>query len=552
MAAPVVSQASYYDDQDTFNVDFDQLYSTFIVAIDNIRSHYNGLAPNSQQLNTPQYQESRCHAFFRMVGFPVVSDANNFHSPGFDPNLNVDSASAALYAKIDAAIIANNSIINQSAAREQVPIDFNGVFSNGGLNAQAVMFGSVFVRSIGNQFTGSNTNPLTADVAQTQVINDRVSQVSSFYGPGGFLSTTTISGYPILTSRHFLKPFIVDPKIDGYVRPTKSRICAPFLIDKSQTKIFQSSNGVADTLSRPYLERVISVRYNNMNVASETTAGGSVVQGIINQILSDDKVVDQSLVDTANNALGQLYSDQLVVYNNYFKIMRVLIDTLVSEIRNVQYIMQNINFNPIPSPKTGVEGGTNGGQIGSPSLPNDPLAVNNKIGERNIVAQMQKQALNTVILDAGLQGIPDPGDFVFSNLNDTVFSMNNNIQQSYVDNIEQLTNLRTQAGNTGIDSLRNIEIIMGEFSGIGLIDMIAIQAALWIMPGNSLLGLIDNRAFTRMTTYRKEINLNGASQNDVITSLTDFQSSLSTTYLLIQAYFNSKYDGSAYSAPGTT
>lgn len=558
MAAPnaqqVMPQTSYYDDQDTFSVDFDQLTATFITAIDNIRSHYNGLAPSSQQLNTPQYQESRCHAFFRMIGFPVVVDKNNFHSPGFDPNLNVDSASAASYAKIDASFASNNTLTGLSSAREQVPIDFSGIFSNGGLNAQAVMFGSTFVRSFGNQFTSSNTNPLTADNSgQVQAVQDRVTQVNNFYGPGGFVSATTlVSGFPILTSRHFLKPFIVDPRIDGYIRPTKSRICAPFLIDKSQTKIFQSSNGVADSLPRPYLERVISVRYNNDNVTSETTPGGSAVQDIINQILSDDKVTDQSLVNTANNALGQLYSDQLIVYNNYFKIMRVLIDTLIDEIRNVQYIIQNINFNPIPSPKTGVEGGINGGQIGSPSLPDDPLVVNNKIGERNIIKQMQKQALNTVILDAGLQGIPDPGDFVFSNINDTVFSINNNIKQSYVDNITKLTDLRTQAGNSGITSLQNIELIMGEFSGIGLIDMIAIQSALWIMPGNSLLGLIDNRAFTRMTTYRKEININGASQNDIITSLTDFQTSLMTTYLLIQAYFNSKYDGSAYSAPGTT
>src|SRR5271163_4205243 len=142
----VVPQAVYYDNQDTFSLDFDQLTATFVTAIDNIRSHYNGLAPNSQQLNTPQYQESRCHTFFRMIGFPVVVDVNNFHSPGFDPNLNVDSASLASNGKIDAAFIANNTLTGLSSSREQVPTDFNGIFSNGGINAQAVMFGSVFVR----------------------------------------------------------------------------------------------------------------------------------------------------------------------------------------------------------------------------------------------------------------------------------------------------------------------------------------------------------------------------------------------------------------------
>jgi len=562
MAPPVVPQAVYYDNQDTFSLDFDQLTATFITAIDNIRSHYNGLAPNSQQLNTPQYQESRCHAFFRMIGFPVVVDQNNFHSPGFDPNLNVDSAGLASNAKIDASFSSNNAltVLSQAAAsnsREQVPIDFSGIFSNGGINAQAVMFGSVFIRSFGNQFTAANTNPLLGDKAEVQTIQDRITQVNNFYGPGGFQSqTATVSGYPILASRHFLKPFIVDPRIDGYIRPGKNRMCAPFLVDKSQTKIFLASNGVADSLPRPYLERVISVRYNNQNVASPTTPGGSVVQGIINQISSDNTTTEQNLVNTANNALGQLYSDQIIVYDNYFKIMRILIDTLVNEIKNVQSVMGQINFNPIPSPKTGVEGGLNGGQLGSVPLPGDPLSVNNNHGkgwERDIIKQMQNQILNTVILDAGLQGIPDPGDFVFSNINDSVFSINNNIQQSSVDNLAQLTDLRTQAGNSAITSLQNIELIMGEFSGIGLIDMVAIQAALWIMPGNSLLGLIDKRAFGRITTKnRPDINLNGATQNDVITSLTDFQSSLIITYNIIQDYFNNKYNGAAYSAPGTT
>lgn len=549
----VVPQPIYYDDQDTFNLDFNQLYSSFITAVDNIRSHYNGLAPNTQQLNTPQYQESRCHAYFRMMGFPVVATDGTYHSPGFDPNLNVDSSSMGQYANIDSKITSTTSITGQSQAREQVPIDFNKVFTNGGINAQAVMLGSVYIRSFGSQFSG--TAPLTADPAQVQTVNERITAVSNFYGPGGFTNTSInppATGYTFLTTRHFLKPFTVDPRIDGYVRPTKSRICAPFLVDKSQTKIFQASNGVSDSLQRPYIERVITVRYNNQNVTSQSTPGGQTVQNIINQILSDDKVTDQSLVSTASNALGQLYSNQLIVYNTYFKIMRIIIDTLVSEIRNVQYIIQNINFNPIPAPKTGVEGGTNGGQLASPPLPGDPLFPNNKEGERNIITQMQKQALNTIILDAGLQGMPDPGDFVFSNLNDIVFSVNNNVQQSYVENIQQLTNLRNQAGNSGITSLQNIEIIMGEFSGIGLIDMLAIQAALWIMPGNSLLGLIDKRAFTRMTAYRTDINLNGATQNAILQSLADFESSLTTTYQLIQAYYNSKYDGSAYSAPGTS
>ena len=102
----MVDQLSFYNDQDIFNSDFDYLYETFISSIDRIRSHYNGLA-NSKELNTPQYQESRCSAFFRRIGFPVVADGNNFHSPGFDPNLNTEKDARDNYKKIDDSIIEN-------------------------------------------------------------------------------------------------------------------------------------------------------------------------------------------------------------------------------------------------------------------------------------------------------------------------------------------------------------------------------------------------------------------------------------------------------------
>src|ERR1700733_3501396 len=96
------TQQQYKSDQDIFNIDFDQLYTNFITPVDAIRSHFNALVPSSQELNTPQYQESRCHAFYRMVGFPVVADDGDFYSPGYDPNLNVDSDSLAAYQKIAA------------------------------------------------------------------------------------------------------------------------------------------------------------------------------------------------------------------------------------------------------------------------------------------------------------------------------------------------------------------------------------------------------------------------------------------------------------------
>src|ERR1019366_5684882 len=98
-------QDKYQNNQDVLDVNFEDLYNSFITPIDLMRSHYNALVLNSQDLNTPQYQESRQHAFYRMIGFPVVADANNFYSPGYDPNLNLDIASITTNKKISDIII---------------------------------------------------------------------------------------------------------------------------------------------------------------------------------------------------------------------------------------------------------------------------------------------------------------------------------------------------------------------------------------------------------------------------------------------------------------
>lgn len=539
------NQIDYFNDQETFSLDFDQLESSFLTPIDNIRSHFNALTPNPQDLNTPQYQESRCHAFYRMIGFPIVAPGgSSFCSPGFDPNINLNPSAASAYQSTVNAFSNNITLTNQSKQREQVPIFYSKIFAAGGLNSQGDALGSMFVRSFANQF--SSTGPLETDPAQQQDVPERMDTVFKFYGPQGFSLENTIS-FQSLLSQHYLKPFIVDPRIDTAVKPIKNKICAPFLKDKSQTKIFKSSDGSSDSLQRPYIERVISVRFNNQNLAGQQSA--QYIQTLLSDIRNNNNQVDPDLLAATSDPDSQIYNNELVIFNNYYKIIRIVIDELVSSIRDVQSVRQNINFDPIPSTKTGVEGGVDGGGKLASITPNDP---NNKKWETNIITMMQNQAINNAILDAGLQGVPDPGDFAFSNLDDSVFSMQKNIQQSYEDKISKLTGYRNQLGDGGITDLRNIEIIMGEFSGIGLIDMLAIQAALWIMPANSLLGLIDSNAFSRMKQYRPDIVIGSATQNAILTSLTDFESTLKTIYLLIQHYYDSIYNGSASSAPGTS
>ena len=535
-----VPQINYYSDQETFNLDFEALTQSFIQPIDNIRSHFNGLVNNNTNLNTPQYQESRCHTYYRMIGFPIVDPSNlNFYSPGYDPNLNTDAAGLARNLAIANNIVNNKAnydfVNNQLNPRENIPNMYSALWAAKSVFAEAVYLGSSYIRSFDRQF-GSVVNPFALNKNQVQLIQERNADIFSFFDDElqSFVNDKALNS--LLSSNHLLAPFVTDPRIDSSIRPIKNRIAAPFLFDKSQTKLFSG-----DYVQRPFIERVISVRFNNSNVMLNT--GGQTLQDIINQINNNPNITDPNLVALGSNPIGQAYSSNQVIFQNYYKMVKIVIEELVDQIRQVQDIRQNINFQPIPDPKLGPESGLPANTLNT-AIPNDP---NNTQIENQIVQLQQKQIVNDAILDAGLQdGVPDPGDFAFSNIDDIVGDSTKNLKKSYQESISSLMDARDQVGNDGITALQNIEIIMGEFSGIGLIDMIAIQMALWILDPASTLGLIDNRARDRIK-LRKDINVKNIIPNSIDISLENFQLVLANVYVLIQKYYDSLVSGSAYS-----
>jgi hypothetical protein len=519
------TQGKFFDDQDIFEVDIDDLFSKLITPIDQIRSHFNAIANNTQELNTPDYQESRCSAFYRMIGFPVVAASNNFYSPGYDPNLNMNSDSLSAYANIAIAVLSNSDFVrNQLDPRElNVEKAYKKVFSAGGVSSSALVIASSFIRSFEKQFT-DDILPLSFDKSQVQVINTRTKVLSTFYKD----QAATIAGLKsLLNSNHYLKPFVVDPRIDASVRPAKNRICAPFLLDKSQTQIVNSPNGASVALKRPYIERVISTRFNNRNITLDNQ--NEFVLSIINLIQTDDNILDPTLVNMVSNQLNSLHNSELVVFNNYFKIIRAVIEHLHASVIEIEYIRNTINWQPIPNTKLGIEGGA----ILNTVDPSDP---NNLSLEKDIVLTTQRKYLDEAAFDLGVSNA-DLGDFAFSNIDDTVFNAVKNVSKSYDTQLDKLNNSRNSLGNRGITAIKDIEVIMGEFSGLGLLDILAIQAALWIMPANSLLGLIDLRAFSRLK-LRKDIKSDALTQNDVIASLTDFEKTLRTIYVIMQKYIN--------------
>src|SRR5262249_25715358 len=98
-------------------------------------------------------------------------------------------------------------------------------------------------------------------------------------------------------------------------------------------------------------------------------------------------------------------------------------------------------------------------------------------------------------------GQPSPADFglpvpkvTFGP--DTTDGFGDNANQ----NLESLTIKRNKILTEANECLKLIEIVMGDFSGLGLCDIIAIISSLNIMSLENLLGFLDEDAQNRMFT----------------------------------------------------
>lgn len=520
---PTPPREIHTDDQDIFDLSIDKMVVSLLQPIDAIRSQTAG----------DGFLESRLNAFYRMIGFPVVKGPLEFFSPGYDVNVNTDGTALLERQAIINSVAKNKQLISQQLnPRELVFKNYSRIFAAGGFNAKAVALGSLFIRSFENQF--GSTEPLQFDSKQTQSVDERTKHLEQFYSvsPEQTELFGILKSKNFLTSTHPLKPFIVDPRIVVY--PDTNLVAAPFLFDSSQLQCFSGTS-----YKRPYIERVITIRLNNQNSVKSNVN----ISKIIEDIKNDSNVTDIVLLNITNNPEKELQNSDITVFNNYLKLLRALINILVKSIKEVQDVKLSINFQPLPDAVLGLEGDV--------TIEGVERDKNNKEIEINILELYSKTSFTNFAFasDFGVGENPDPGGFVFSNLDDMVFSADKAIENSTQEQLDILTARRKSQAEPGIQALKNIEYIMGEFSGLGLIDIVAIQSALWLMDRDKLVGLIDSRAYERLKNkkYRPNLNVSGISRSeDVLESIKDFETKLKDIYSLIQLYFDQIYNGKAF------
>lgn len=544
ISTKIPNQANYQDSQN-FNIDIDKIFSDFIQEIDDVRSTVNITNPiNQAALNSlggttitlleqslkveriPQ--ESRAHAFYRLVGFPVIGkDLIHFYNPGldkiFDPNRSI-----RLEDKIKIANDPLPGFQSISTSREIYANIVAKTFATKTISASVVALSSgAFTRPFGF-LEKENDDPFSFSVTnQTYHVEDR--------GLIGFNKNVALSDYVdefgsktdlALERSHILKPFMVDPRIDFTVSPADRRVAVPFVLSKADLMIRESA-----FVKRPLLEKVIRDR---LTVQNQKNSLGSADQSFVDYIQSVPAVRDEKLIKQM--AAGDAYKlgDQ-IQFVKYFDIIRAMCSKLVEAQKKIQQVQSKYYWLPSPS-TSGPEGGSDVKPIIiSKDFPDDFITK----ADRAIIETQLKQTANQLNSQtAPLTGTPDVGGFAFDSFATTTFDQD--ASEAYGNNVEKhlvtLNKLRDRDLMSANNALRTVEIIMGEFSGLGLCDIVAIMGALYIMKKEDLLGFLDNDAFTRMVET-PDIDTKGITVSNIESAQKTFFSAVKDFYNLMDKIY---------------
>lgn len=533
-----------FQDQQNFEININDIYASFIQEIDAVRSFVNITNPeNLQRLNNlkvedinklaqllkPELtvQESRPHAFYRLIGFPVISNDFKFYNPGMDI-IKDNSRTITKDFKIQ---VANNPIIgfrDLSIKRELYIQNILKIFSlPKTIDAGTLsLLSGINIRKFVSPFDKNDQSFDMVSKSQTykvdlgNFVGNRKIDLPNYQDVNGDQPSQLLD--IIKNQAHYIKPFIVDPRIDFSVSPSKRLIAIPFVPDKSKLKV-----GDNTYIKRPLLEKVIIDRFT---VVNPDDALGTADKALLDFIKSIPAIQDQNIINKINkDVFGLLEITQFV---NFLNIIRAMMIELV----NAQLIIQSAQskYYWVPQPSTiGPENGSSVRGIFINKNINSELITKS---DQELIDAFVKVTINKLSLQASnATGQADLGGFAFDNFK-TAFTPETSpgLGDLSQQNFDSLNTKRTKELQKANDALRTIEIILGEFSGLGLCDIIAVLGALYIMPRDSLLGFLDDDAIMRMGK-----NLNGSFSNSsgIEASMDDFTSTVKDFYNLMDQIY---------------
>ena len=464
------------DDIRSIDLNLDELVAKFMTPIDRFRSHVaadvKGPLIQSNLATSILPKESRCHAFYRMLGLPTIAPDGTFFSPGFP--LVDEEHRQEISDKMQDSNIKNAIAEREISAQKRLSL-----FST--RSSDTVVFSIAMGVSDGQRKFTIDVGTLSDATSKPQTIPARTQYINKFFqNVDGSSITNTFQSVS-----HQLAPFITDPIIAQNVEPKSGSnsilVGQPFL-DKSDLE-FESGKYA----KRPGLEFILRIKlreqltFNSLqlgNIANEMPVLVTDANGLINLGINEDDV----------EKLSELGLFDVIAVVDLFKTYIGLINVYYNALNTIENVRKQIIWIPLPG-----EGGPESGSVVSTSYVQPIRYLDSWNIERRIANLKVKAAMAKYQLDLGTN--PDDTNLVYGDFSISEFQ---NVSDTIDADLSNEESKRSALETQGSNALRTIEFLGGEVSGLGLIDVVAIYLSLWSLDTPTLLNLIDDAAAIRL------------------------------------------------------
>jgi hypothetical protein len=493
------------------DLDIGNLVQKYIVPIDQYRSHNAPIvtgSPDQHQLTSSlQPQESRCHAFYRILGLPVIEPGGNLFSPGYNPLLTGDETDRnnSISSKIPINV---KNIVSQ---RESSARDRLSRFAIQNVDTSVYSLGLATPKGQRNFFVSMGESTLDSPFPQIQTISARTKFINTFFQnkDGSKINNT----FEIVT--HILAPFTTDPIISANLDPKSGSgsviVGAPFL-DRNDLEYEKGKYA-----KRPGLEFILRLRLRQQNLINTYATAGIVFPTAASNTASKSEKISSILgVGISTVDAEKLFGIGLVEFymvNDLVRTYKGLISIYHKNIKVIEDVSKKIMWIPLPN-----QGGPEAGTVVSsdfivPKGFQDSWEIDRRI------SQLQTKA----ILAKNQDDIGTNSDGTALSFSDFTISEFQNMADTFDNDLTNANSQKNSLESQGSNALRTIELISGEVSGLGLIDILAIYMTLWSVDIPILLDLIDDQAADRLNKI-PELNT-AATEARVVKLKTDTKAS---------------------------
>lgn len=579
-ASPTIAPAG---NNQSYKVDVEAFYNDFIQQIDAIRSHIstsknaaqfknflnsldtsNNISASSllsQLVIDPNTsQETRCHAFYRMLGLPSFEPGGSFYSPGFihastsQSTINTLSVSKTKLNVAFNLFDAAPDLYTLMDNREIIANQYAQIFSVSDINASVLALSGGKVRNF-SVLSNANIDPLdTSVINQTYSFSDtqnltESSDLTDYQDSSGNIPTGKVLGF-LKHRSHLLKPFMVDPRVDLTVSPPyvgspnandNTAMCklvgASFPTDKSQHQYAENIYAPS-----PMIDTICRAR---LSTTQPTSTLSERWKNIMAYVQNRDDIKDPDLLAKVYQNPTQTPED--TTFLQYLNIMRSMMDILFeARFHIITDTETKYHWVPIPNKKGPEYGSTTQGII----IGDD----RNTYQDASIAQKIVSEEINQITTQNQQNNRPDLGNFIdFTKItiqpSDQSTASFGDINQ---ETLESMTNDRVAQTDAANDALQKIEIIMGEFSGLGMCDIVAVYLALWTIDKQVLVNMLDNGAFSRLyqdSTLHSEAvqarqNRNGEPTTGIIDTMKAFEQQVVHIYAIMDKLWNDRVHNS--------